>query len=463
MAAIRYISLSDLHLGADNSILTRLSGLPQRRDPEAESQVDPLQPSAVLTALAACVRELAALNGSGRKPRLILNGDLLELALANDNNAAMAFERLLEILFPEGQPLLFRRNIIFIPGNHDHHLWETARELQYVKYLKKMPLGLKLQKTWHTTRMFRPAAITASVLNGVIERHPYLKRHGLFVRVVYPNLGVLSRDGGKLVIFTHGHYIEPVYTLMSRIRDALFPPKKGTGLRIAKQTKDLAIWTIEEENFAWIDFFWSTMGRSGTVGRDIEHLYDMLLSPATQDELIDLFAAAVARKLGHGNPVRAALLAFGSWYLFSALLHRMGGFEKTKTGEPLSAEAYAGLLSYVEGPLHEQVVREKPHSSPRQTSLVFGHTHKPFSRQISFDGFPSTAVFNSGGWVVDTSDADPAHGGAIVVVDDEFNVVSLRMYNEQTDDRPGAVCVESLASGAALRDRLKQLLTASPV
>ena len=67
---------------------------------------------------------------------MILLGDILELALANDNVAAMSFERFLDFAMPPGYELF--GNIVYIPGNHDHHLWESARETQYVmNYLAK--------------------------------------------------------------------------------------------------------------------------------------------------------------------------------------------------------------------------------------------------------------------------------------------------------------------------------------
>ena len=54
----------------------------------------------------------------------------MELALANDNVAAMVFWRFLDFAMEAGYELF--GNIIYIPGNHDHHLWESARETQYV-------------------------------------------------------------------------------------------------------------------------------------------------------------------------------------------------------------------------------------------------------------------------------------------------------------------------------------------
>jgi hypothetical protein len=57
---------------------------------------------------------------------------------------------------------------------------------------------------------------------------------------------------------------------------------------------------------------------------------------------------------------------------------------------------------------------------------------------------PGMAVYNTGGWVVDTEQTEPAHGGAIVILDEQFNVASLRMYNEATSPYDYRVKVEAL-------------------
>jgi metallophosphoesterase superfamily enzyme len=147
MPDIHYICISDLHLGADNSLLTHLG--PQI------GEVDPYRPSEVLEELANCLRELVRRNKGTVKPTLILNGDLLELALAEDNIALMVFERFLELLFPRDGEQLINPKIIFNPGNHDHHLWETARETQYVEFLqgkRSRKAHGELPEPWHTTK-----------------------------------------------------------------------------------------------------------------------------------------------------------------------------------------------------------------------------------------------------------------------------------------------------------------------
>lgn len=45
-------------------------------------------------------------------------------------------------------------------------------------------------------------------------------------------------------------------------------------------------------------------------------------------------------------------------------------------------------------------------------------------------------MYNSGGWIVESPNAAALHGGSIILVDDQLNVASIRMYNENADDRP---------------------------
>jgi hypothetical protein len=71
---------------------------------------------------------------------------------------------------------------------------------------------------------------------------------------------------------------------------------------------------------------------------------------------------------------------------------------------------------------------------PSDLTFIFGHTHKPYQEQSNFKEYPQlVSVYNTGGWVVDTVDPEPLHGGAIV---------SLRMYNEDKDIKNYVVKVE---------------------
>jgi hypothetical protein len=430
MSDIRYLCISDLHLGADNSLLT-YSG-------SKIGEVNPHYPSPVLKELANCIRELVRHNNTAVKPTLILNGDLLELALAEDNVALKAFERFIELMFPSDSAHLFDRQIIINPGNHDHHLWETARETQYVEFLegKRSAKALgELPPPWHTTKMHDPDLVSCRLLNAVIGRHSHLTERGVHVGTVYPNLAFQSGDGQKRVIFSHGHFVESLYMLMSTIGDFVFPNRKMPE----------RIWEVEAENFAWIDFFWSALGRSGAVGKDIEQVYDMLLVPEARKNFVRQLARAGGRHWFHRWPTLGEFLSLFFVPFISMELRHLGALEKRQPGKVLTQNAIRGLEAFVEGPLAKQIQDECRDSLRAQTTFVFGHTHKPFSASFQFEHFTGPVdVYNSGGWVVDTRQTESAHGGALVLADDDLNVASVRMYNE-TDERDGSpVQVETI-------------------
>jgi len=179
MPDIRYVCMSDMHLGEEDSLLTNL----ETDKPKA----DPTKSSPVMTHLVACLRELISKNESKKKPTLILNGDILELALATTNEAAMVFERFIELIMPEGKELF--EKIIYIPGNHDHHLWETARETQYVNFISKSKPGTLLKIPWHTTKIFvenDPSPLPNYFLTRQVSRFNHLKN--FVINTAYPNL-----------------------------------------------------------------------------------------------------------------------------------------------------------------------------------------------------------------------------------------------------------------------------------
>ena len=72
MTDIRYVILSDLHFGAENSVLTALNERPATAS-ETGFSADPQRPSPLLRGLVDGLRELT--RGQDRPPTLILAGD----------------------------------------------------------------------------------------------------------------------------------------------------------------------------------------------------------------------------------------------------------------------------------------------------------------------------------------------------------------------------------------------------
>jgi len=419
---VRYVCLSDLHFGAENSILTDV--VPDK------VIADPSRPSRAMTALVACLDEIVSHNQGGTKPTLILCGDILELALTTDNIAAMVFDRFVELAFPPSGSV-FDSTVWYLPGNHDHHIWETARERQYAQYLRRRPLAEPLENPWHTTRMFTehdPDWVDAELLTTLMRRHPHLQ--DVTVRAVYPNLGISSPDGRKCVVFHHGHFLESIYRLMSVVKDYMFP----------NRDRPQSVWEIEAENFAWIDFFWSTLGRSGEVGSDVGFVYASFQSDEAMDRLAHNLARGIKEHM-HGHPIRATI---ESWALEPVIRHfarRIGEAERAQPTPALTPGAQEELKRYIDGPLYHQLRAED--RSPESLTFVFGHTHKPFQQPCPTERFPrGVHTYNTGGWVVDTLDPVPLQGGAAVLVDENLDAASLHLYQQRPDDSDYRVTVE---------------------
>jgi hypothetical protein len=427
MSDIRWVCLSDTHFGAENSVLSHV--------PAGADEVDPATASPVLQALISCLRTLIGTNTGSRRPTLVLNGDILELALAQDNVAAMVFDRFIDLAFTAAEPL-FDDIIAYLPGNHDHHLWETARERQYSDYIQGIPPADQLRPPWHVTRLFDDPTSTkpqSELLTALVQRRCGPTRT---VEVIYPNLGLAADNGGRVVVFHHGHFVEPLYRLMSTLKAALFP----------RQLPGRDVWDWEADNFAWIDFFWSTLGRSGDAGADVGLVYDML-----QDRDAVALLAGNAGMLA-GSHLPAPPLARP---VLSRLLRHVARLARPERAHPevlLTESGEMGLDEYLTGPMLRQLIRERPGYQHSQVSFVFGHTHKPFELVRGFDGLSSpVSLYNTGGWVVDTEATARLHGAAVVLVDEELHVSSVRMFNQASDPAAYRVALNSSADDFSQR------------
>ncbi len=418
MPDIRYVCLSDMHFGAETSLLTDLG---------AHGEAQPEQPSPVLRQLAKCLRKLIPDQDPGLKPALIINGDVLELALAQDNTAAMAFQQFIDLTMLDGEPLF--SSILFNPGNHDHHLWETARETQFAEYVKGLAWEKSIEPAWHVSRIFKQH-VESYFFNSLLKRHPRLK--DLRINTAYPNFGLLDADRQKGVVFHHGHFTEEIYLLVSILKTMLFPGSEVP----------MDIWGIEGENFAWIDFFWSTLGRSGDAGVAVDRVYEKLQDKEQVKKLLHNLAEGLTEKYG-SSAWPAHLLEEGFIELAcNALVNGMGSLERHNTDVPLSEKSEEGLKHYIEWPLKNHIVSELGFS-PEKLTFVFGHTHKPWQRVKNYEGYREPVlVYNSGGWVVDHVERDDKYGGAVILVDDNLDVVSLSMYKEEENEADYSVRVE---------------------
>lgn len=448
---IKYIVISDIHLGAYNSLLTYIEEFPDPVKDSDRFKVNPQKTSPALAELLNCLKHIVhSVNGSSKPPQFILLGDVLELALGDINEASMTFERFLEIAYKETKHH-FSESILYIPGNHDHHLWETAREKQYMEYIANLKPSQYINQTWHTTKMVNPDFIQSDLLTGILRRNKKLKKAEAVI--AYPNLEIPSKNGKRSVFLTHGHFLENIYSLMSTVQRVLLPEidedkdkpkptqsvwaKMGNYIPFRKQKEvpnPTSIYVLERENFAWIDFFWSTLGRSGKVGTGIGLIYDML-----QDEkAVGRLAKNVADYAVRNLKVALFLKTIFAWVLKSILTKvvvKVGQAERGMSDSVLSDEVVHNMDSYLGETLPAQWKAETQkikREFPNDYTFILGHTHKPFAVETQDLGLkiPGKEVFNTGGWVVDTIQPMSSHGGAVLFIDEDANVASFKVYTE---------------------------------
>ena len=131
------------------------------------------------------------------------------------------------------------------------------------------------------------------------------------------------------------------------------------------------------------------------------------------------------------------------------------GMEKTITDRLLSEGSEKGLWSYMEKPLMNQILGELDKDMLNDVTFVFGHTHKPFQDYMNFKGYPHWVnVYNTGGWIVESVEPTPIRGGAVILVDEDLNTISLRMYNEDADQSNYSVKVEDATHTNAKKNPL---------
>ncbi|MCB0776978.1 MAG: metallophosphoesterase [Chitinophagaceae bacterium] len=411
MPDIKYVVFSDLHMGAENSLMTNLK--------YDTPQTDTTKPSPVMVAMIDCLRQLIGKNeDKSTKPKLILNGDLIELALTSTNRACMAFQRFIELCFPPNEEdFLFDKEIVFLPGNHDHNLWEIARHTWYMDVLRKIKPGDYVPNELHSTKVFHPEKIKSLFLNSLIECYPHLK--DVSVNVIYPAYGLIKKDHSKCVLFFHGHYSESMYWAMTNFRSDIFPDRQ----------QPMTFEEIEIENYAWVDFFWSTLGRSGSVGKDINLIYDKLQDGTEVNQMISNIADSLTKR--KRNFIVRYLERKALKFVLTASLGKMAANERNEPDVDLTPEVKAGLKRLMEVPLFNQLNKELQNDIPDDITFLFGHTHKPFMKWFHPQGYPNPLkVINTGGWVVDTLSEQPLHGGSIGLIDEELNAITLEMYKE---------------------------------
>ena len=256
-----YVCLSDLHLGAKYSVF---SG----RDEAGYYQSS--EPSACLLEFIARLRSFtpkAFDSDVTDLPTLIILGDLLDFSFGTTEDIINAFTEFIQLLFGSGPPL-FDPEIIYIPGNHDHRIWQSTKDqLVLENYLNQKPSAAN-KKNNQSTPLYRTEELSSHLLNALAKQVD----KNINVNLRYPNMGLRSTLNQREVYLHHGHYIESAYRLMTVINQLL------------SEIDDPDVEELERQNGGWIDFFWSSLGASAVQKDNAVLLFDVMQNPAASQQ-----------------------------------------------------------------------------------------------------------------------------------------------------------------------------------
>jgi len=404
------IILSDLHAGADESLLSVLG---------ADGRVDPTLASRTTAAFGDAMQAtVTALSGSDPHDLVIL-GDALDLSLAPPQVAAGVFERFMAHLPPQ----MLAGRMSFLPGNHDHALWTAQRFADGA--------GSPAQAAhWaHVT----PAFADPATRSGSGTLNALMPQGAGPVASYYPNQGlgpVADGRAQRAVVLHHGHFIEAAYKLMTGVLTTL------SGQPAPPMTAE----TLETVNGAWMDFAWSSLGDTGPLGRQVALAEERLVTGGGAHQVQDRLAAALAGMLQSSLPLpHAARVSDTLTELARGLVDSFVGsyseMERFSYNAFLSRASTQGLCDYIDHVVADQMRFELgAQTGETRLTFVFGHTHKPFADAVVAESFARpVTVYNTGGWVLDTALLSTLEGAALAFVDERMNTALLTLYSLDGD------------------------------
>jgi UDP-2,3-diacylglucosamine pyrophosphatase LpxH len=362
-------------------------------------------------------------------PFLILNGDILELATSTYPIATTYFRLFLTEL---AKRKLFDR-LIYLPGNHDHGLWSLIRDTQFVKCMSQQSESPGRLKVEHVTGLSIPRQ---SPLLSLLASNLPMQIISPLLLVANPSLRLQSLQGHDF-LFHHGHLLEDIYKFLSILRERVMEDVSLDELK-GKPLKD-RIGELEGENWPWIDFIWSGFARAGRVGLTVERLYELLSKPEGMRELIHR-VADVFRTEFNIKFVPEWLEDDVFRFILKKALKKggVGSEERANRKKPAFSKDLKTMTRRFMGHyMKQELLDEGLHPATSRSRFIFGHTHKPFLKELGNvgAGFGTITVVNSGGWVIESDEYLPKHAPGIVF---GTNTGDIALVQYRLDVIPGS-------------------------
>lgn len=409
--SIRALVLSDIHIGDPCGLALATNGSfePLRIRPEL---IDFLERAKKVPA-----------SQEGKKPLLVLAGDVWDIAIDNIDEIATLSWRVFGELKEKGYLDSFE-SILFLPGNHDHALWTLLQtQTCIIRPMDERAKGIeaKVHPLPHAQEAlldFNDGPHPELRIPGV--KPPYegnvfltgFTGNAIKVNVSYPNLAIRRRDGTNLLV-THGHFFEQMWTLLSD----LFVPAVGSKLPVGQ---DLA--SLEMLNASLTDFINYSLAQMGPLNPVLQKIYEDFRvgkEPPELEPVLRALRKVLDRSFGSDDPPNP-WVAFKEWGTDLVIDLELGllkhalrlSLSNARSETVLPSGRQSGILddpdkvakidAYLSAVRNDLAI-----PTPTVDEMVFGHTHESIrGRQLVF-GETKTVTFWNPGSLVDPSGKGP--------------------------------------------------------
>jgi predicted phosphodiesterase len=330
----------------------------------------------------------------------ILNGDTLDFSI-NSFEDSCKIARPFFIAIKNNN---LAKEIIYIPGNHDKHVWDAVEwETNIIRTMKKHKDPRKFRRVQDglldynkgylelpgVTTVDGPGRYGSLFLEGLFEKDQVLP-----ISIVYPNLYIKTSTDTYLV--THGHMLELAWVLLSELLGGL--PKISDHPDIKE---------LEEYNIPLTSMICTGVGQGGAVSEHFCAIQQEVKKNKTP--LLEETLQNVIHHLEKLVELPWYAKIFGGTFLKlieKAILSEAKTVEDSRYDEEFfkRKSVKKRFLRFYEA----TCTQAKKLNIVPPWKIIFGHTHDPipFTKplEITKDNLPRLTVeklilYNTGGWL----------------------------------------------------------------
>ena len=329
----------------------------------------------------------------------ILNGDTLDFSINRFEDSC----KIARPFFIAIKNDNLAKEIIFIPGNHDKHVWDAVEwETNIIRTMKDHKDPRKFRRVQEglldydkgylelpgVTTVGGPGRYGTLFLEGLFEEDRVLP-----ISIVYPNLFI--KAPGDTYLVTHGHMLEFAWVLLSEFLADVVSRKKVT------------IKELEEFNIPLTSMVCTGVGQAG----DVSKLFYKIQQEAKKGR-----SGTLGRVMDHVIPKVDKMIDLGIWdFLDTAVLKVMKKWALKVAEKGVSDTRYdkhffekesvrMRFLTFYEA----SCVQAKGLGLNPPWKILFGHTHDPMPpdnpMEITKKELPQLKgekvwLYNTGGWL----------------------------------------------------------------